>query len=80
VLENHVLNRKQYLCLVVAMFGFWSRAYRWKYTIEHLGYTSRMSSNFTTVCISYFMNLTIPRSGEVTRAVLIKKYERKKIN
>ena len=27
------------------------------------------------VCVSYFMNLTIPRSGEVTRAALLKKYE-----
>jgi glycosyltransferase 2 family protein len=64
-----------FVSLFVALFGFWSRAYRWQYTLEHLGYQSKMSSNFTTVCISYFMNLTIPRSGEVTRAVLIKKYE-----
>ena len=63
------------LSLFVAIFGFWSRAYRWRYTIEHLGYQSKMSSNFTTVCISYLMNLTIPRSGEVSRAVLIKKHE-----
>lgn len=27
------------------------------------------------VCIGYFMNLTIPRSGEITRAVIVKKYE-----
>jgi glycosyltransferase 2 family protein len=64
-----------FVSLFVALFGFWSRAYRWQYTLGHLGYQSKMSSNFTTVCISYFMNLTIPRSGEVTRAVLIKKYE-----
>ena len=64
-----------FLSLFVALFGFWSRAYRWQYTLQHLGYQSKMSSNFSTVCISYFMNLTIPRSGEVTRAVLIKKYE-----
>ncbi len=63
------------LSLFVALFGFWSRAFRWQYTLEHLGYQSKMSSNFATVCISYFMNLTIPRSGEVTRAILIKKHE-----
>jgi uncharacterized protein (TIRG00374 family) len=28
-----------------------------------------------SVCVSYFMNLTIPRSGEITRAALLKKYE-----
>lgn len=83
--EEELKNIKEYfkkadyfwifVSLFVALFGFWSRAYRWRYTLEHLGYRSKMSSNFTTVCISYFMNLTIPRSGEVTRAVLIKKYE-----
>ncbi len=28
-----------------------------------------------SVCISYFVNLTIPRSGEISRAVIINKYE-----
>ena len=28
-----------------------------------------------TVCVSYLVNLTIPRSGEVSRAMLLKKYE-----
>ena len=27
------------------------------------------------VCIAYFVNLTVPRSGEVSRAVILKKYE-----
>lgn len=27
------------------------------------------------VCVAYFMNLTIPRSGEISRAVILKKYE-----
>lgn len=28
-----------------------------------------------TVCVSYLVNLTIPRSGEITRAALLKKHE-----
>lgn len=28
-----------------------------------------------TVCVSYLVNLTIPRSGEISRAALLKKYE-----
>ena len=27
------------------------------------------------MCVSYLVNLTVPRSGEITRAVLLKKYE-----
>lgn len=64
-----------YLSLIIACFGFASRAYRWKFSIEHMGYTSRFRNNFMAVCIGYFMNLTIPRSGEFTRAVIVKKYE-----
>lgn len=64
-----------YLSLIIAVFGFASRAYRWKFSIEHMGYSSKFSNNFMAVCIAYFMNLTIPRSGEISRAVVIKKYE-----
>lgn len=64
-----------YLSLIIAVFGFASRAYRWKFSIEHMGYTTSFKNNFMAVCIAYFMNLTIPRSGEITRAVIVKKYE-----
>lgn len=63
------------LSLVIAIFGFISRAYRWKFSIEHMGYHSNFSTNLMAVCIGYFMNLTIPRSGEISRAIIIKKYE-----
>lgn len=63
-----------YISLFIAFTGYVSRAYRWRYTLEHLGYHSSFSNNFFAVCIAYFMNLTIPRSGEVTRALILKKY------
>lgn len=63
------------LSLVIAIFGFISRAYRWKFSIEHMGYHSKFSNNLMAVCIGYFMNLTIPRSGEISRALIVKKYE-----
>lgn len=64
-----------FLSLLIAIFGFASRAYRWKFSIEHLGYTSKFRNNFMAVCIGYFFNLTIPRSGEISRALIVKKYE-----
>ncbi len=64
-----------FLSLVISLFGFWARAYRWNYSLNHLGYTTQFQNNLFFVCISYLVNLTIPRSGEVTRAVLLKKYE-----
>lgn len=63
------------ISLVIACVGYWSRAYRWKFALNHLGYQTKFSTNFLTVCVSYLVNLTVPRSGEITRAALLKKYE-----
>lgn len=64
-----------YLSLFIALFGYWSRAYRWKFALQHLGYNTKFRNDLLTVCVSYLVNLTIPRSGEVSRAMLLKKYE-----
>lgn len=63
------------LSLLIALVGYWSRAYRWKFALNHLGYQTKFSTNLLTVCVSYLVNLTVPRSGEITRAALLKKYE-----
>ena len=64
-----------FLSLFIALLGYWARAYRWKYSLQHLGYQTDFKNDLMSVCVSYFMNLTIPRSGEITRAALLKKYE-----
>lgn len=64
-----------YLSLFIALFGFWSRAYRWKFALQHLGYKTKFHNDLLTVCVSYLINLTIPRSGEISRAALLKKHE-----
>ncbi|WP_339887308.1 lysylphosphatidylglycerol synthase transmembrane domain-containing protein [uncultured Flavobacterium sp.] len=64
-----------FLSLCISLVAYWARAYRWKYSLNHLGYTTKLHNNFFAVGVAYFVNLTIPRSGEVTRAVLLKKYE-----
>jgi uncharacterized protein (TIRG00374 family) len=63
------------LTLLIACIGHWSRAYRWKFALNHLGYKTKFTNNFFTVCVSYLVNLTVPRSGEISRAALLKKYE-----
>lgn len=62
------------LALFVGFTGFAARAYRWKYTLAHMGYTAPFPIKFSAVCITYLMNLTIPRSGEVSRALVLKRY------
>ena len=63
-----------YLSLLIGLSCFAARAYRWKYTLEHIGHHSPFMLNFFAVCIGYFMNMTIPRSGEVSRALVLKNY------
>jgi uncharacterized protein (TIRG00374 family) len=63
------------LSLLIACVGYWSRAYRWKFALNHLGYQTKFYNNFFTVSVSYLVNLTVPRSGEISRAALLKKYE-----
>jgi len=52
-----------------------SRAYRWKFMLEPLGYTLKLPNSLMAVFISYLANYGIPRSGEVLRAVVLTNYE-----
>lgn len=65
-----------FVSLIIAFFGHFIRAYRWQYALNHIGYKTSFFNRFLTVGISYLVNYTIPRSGEVTRAILLKKYEK----
>jgi hypothetical protein len=41
-----------------------------------MGYNTQTSSGFWAIAFAYFMNLTIPRSGEVARATSFYKMEK----
>jgi len=62
--------------LFVGVLSHLSRAYRWKFTLEPLGYTPRFSNSFMSVMIGYLVNLGIPRAGEVSRAATMAEYEK----
>src|SRR5690606_54696 len=64
-----------FIAAVIAILGNASRAYRWKFALEHMGYRSRFRNNFMAVNIGYLLNLTVPKSGEISRAVVVKKYD-----
>ncbi len=63
-----------YCAALVAILGNALRAYRWKYSLAHMGYKSSFTNNFMAVNIGYVLNLTVPKSGEISRALLVKKY------
>jgi len=53
-----------------------SRAARWNMLIKQLGYRPRLYNSFMSVLSLYFVNLLIPRAGEVFRCTLMSRYER----
>lgn len=63
------------LSLFFGILSHLSRAYRWKFLLEPLGYKPRFANSIMAVLIAYLLNLVIPRSGEIARAASIKKYE-----
>lgn len=62
------------LAVFIGFIGNAIRAYRWKYMLDHLGYESSFQNNFMAVNIGYLLNLTVPKSGEISRALVVKKY------
>ena len=61
------------LSLAIGVLTYWSRAYRWKYTLEPLGYPSDGWNRYHSLMIGYIVNLTIPRAGEASRAMMLQR-------
>lgn len=55
--------------LIIGWLSHVVRAWRWRYLLEPLGYRPGFWNCYHAVMIGYFMNLLIPRAGEVSRAV-----------
>ena len=52
-----------------------SRAYRWVFMLEPLGYKIKLGNSIMAVFATYLINYTIPRAGEVARASILTNYE-----
>ena len=63
------------LSVLFGIFSHLSRAWRWKYPLNHLGYKPKIYNSFFTTMIGYFANIGIPRSGEILRCGVMSKYE-----
>lgn len=64
------------LSLALGILSHVSRAYRWHFLLEPLGYQPKLANSIMTVLMAYLLNLFVPRSGEFARAASIKKYEK----
>ena len=52
-----------------------SRAYRWKYLLEPLGYKISFLNSVMAIFSAYLINYTFPRAGDIARGTIVYKNE-----
>ena len=78
-LSGYVKNANYWivgLSLGLNLLSHIARAHRWSFMLEPLGYRPKLANNFMAVSVAYLMNIFIPKSGEVSRAIVLDKYEK----
>lgn len=63
------------LSLFLGILSHFSRAYRWRFLLEPMGYRPKFANTFMTVLMAYLVNLAMPRAGDIARGTAISKYE-----
>ncbi|MDP5102142.1 MAG: flippase-like domain-containing protein [Nonlabens sp.] len=74
VIKNEIAGANYYwvaLGMLAALLSHLSRAWRWNYMLDSLGFKPSFLTNTTAIGVGYAMNTLIPRSGEVSRAVIV---------
>ena len=64
-----------FLGVSLGLLSHLSRAYRWLFMLEPMGYKIKFGNSIMAVFATYLINYTIPRAGEVARASIITNYE-----
>jgi len=65
-----------FLGLFFGVLSHLSRAYRWKFMLEPLGFKPKFINSILAVLVGYLVNLAIPRAGEISRATVMTNYEK----
>lgn len=63
------------ISLLLGVIGHVSRAIRWNYLLEPLGYRPKLINNILMIFMAYLANLGVPRTGEILRATALTTYE-----
>ena len=73
------LKKSDYSWIILGVFlgllSHLSRAYRWRFQLEPMGYNIKFGNSMMAVFATYLINYTIPRAGEVARASILTNYE-----
>ena len=78
ILWKNIKQANPFYIAVSLLFGILShlsRAWRWQFLLEPMGYKPKLANRFMAVMAAYLANLGIPRSGELLRGALLTTYE-----
>jgi uncharacterized protein (TIRG00374 family) len=77
ILEYWKASNKSWIILGLffGLLSHLSRAYRWLFQLEPMGYKVKFGNSVMAVFATYLINYTIPRAGEVARATILTNYE-----
>ena len=78
-LWNQIVNADQnwiWLSILISIISHLSRAYRWGFLLNPIGYKSNTLVNFCALMVGYTTNLVIPRSGEFVKTGLVSKHSK----
>lgn len=62
-----------YVVMLVSVMVYVIRTLRWQMLIRSIGYETKFLNAFSALSISYFVSFVVPRLGEVTRCLSVKK-------
>ena len=68
------------LSVIAALLSHYFRAKRWKLLLKPIGYPLKSSHSLLSVMVGYFVNLGIPRGGELSRCYNLYKLNRTPID
>lgn len=79
LLLYNIENANYFYVFLSVFFGILSlvfRTLRWSYPLSHLGFKTRFFVQLAAINVGYLMNMTLPRSGEVTRALILSRHNK----
>ena len=65
-----------FLSIIFGLLSHYSRAIRWKMLIKPLGYNPGIRNTFLSILVLYFVNLIVPRAGEVARCTVLSRTDK----
>lgn len=72
---THADYRWIVLGITLALASHLARAWRWNYMLKAIGHQPTFLTNVVAIGTGYAMNLIIPRSGEVARAMIVNRID-----